>query len=81
MVSKRRPVSSTHVLNILLIGEDTRDEKITDTSRADSAIIASINVDTKEIHLTSVLRDLYVYFEVDGKVSTAKSMLRRQWAV
>lgn len=61
------PVSSTHILNILLIGEDTRDEKITDTSRADSAIIASINVDTKEIHLTSVLRDLYVYFEVDGK--------------
>lgn len=61
------PVSTTHVLNILLIGEDTRDEKITDTSRADSAIIASINVDTKEIHLTSVLRDLYVYFEVDGK--------------
>lgn len=61
------PVSSTHVLNILLIGEDTRGEKISDTSRADSAIIASINIDTKEIHLTSVLRDLYVYFEVDGK--------------
>lgn len=61
------PVSSTHVLNILLIGEDTRKEKISDTSRADSAIIASINIDTKEIHLTSVLRDLYVYFEVDGK--------------
>lgn len=61
------PVSSTHVLNILLIGEDTREEKISDTSRADSAIIASINIDTQEIHLTSVLRDLYVYFEVDGK--------------
>ena len=61
------PVSSTHVLNILLIGEDTRAEKISDASRADSAIIASINVDTKEIHLTSILRDLYVYFEVDGK--------------
>ena len=61
------PVSSTHVLNILLIGEDTREENITDTSRADSAIIASINIDTHEIHLTSVLRDLYVYFEVDGK--------------
>lgn len=61
------PVSSTHVLNILLIGEDTRESKITDTSRADSAIIASINIDTQEIHLTSVLRDLYVYFEVDGK--------------
>ena len=61
------PVSSTHVLNVLLIGEDTRAEKISDTSRADSAIIASINIDTNEIHLTSVLRDLYVYFEVDGK--------------
>lgn len=61
------PVRSSHVLNILLIGEDTREEKISDTSRADSAIIASINVDTGTIHLTSVLRDLYVYFEINGE--------------
>ena len=61
------PVSSTHVQNILLIGEDTREEQISDTSRADSAIIASVNIDTGKITLTSVLRDLYVYFEVDGK--------------
>ncbi len=61
------PVSSTHVLNILLIGEDTREEKISDTSRADSAIIASINIDTGKITLTSILRDLYVYFEIDGQ--------------
>lgn len=61
------PVSSTHVLNVLLIGEDTRDEEISDTSRADSAIIASINIDTQEIHLTSVLRDMYVYYEIDGE--------------
>ncbi|MGN1123386.1 MAG: LCP family protein [Eubacterium sp.] len=60
------PVSSTHILNVLLIGEDTRNEKISDASRADSAIIASINVDTGEIHLTSILRDLFVYYEVDG---------------
>lgn len=60
------PVSSTHVKNILLIGEDTREEKISDTSRADSAIIASVNIDTGKISLTSVLRDLYVYFEIDG---------------
>lgn len=60
------PVRSSHVLNILLIGEDTREEEITDTSRADSAIIASINVDTGKIYLTSVLRDLYVYYEVNG---------------
>ncbi|MDD6728260.1 MAG: LCP family protein [Eubacteriales bacterium] len=61
------PVSSTHVMNILLIGEDTREKEISDTSRADSAIIASINIDTQEIHLTSILRDLYVYYEVDGE--------------
>lgn len=73
------PVSSTHVLNILLIGEDTRDKEISDASRADSAIIASINIDTGEIHLTSILRDLYVYFEVDGvgqygKINAAASL-------
>ena len=28
-------------------------------SRADSAIIASVNIDTGKITLTSVLRDLY----------------------
>lgn len=61
------PVRSSHVLNILLIGEDTREEEITDTSRADSAIIASINIDTGTIHLTSILRDLYVYYEVNGE--------------
>ncbi len=61
------PVSSTHVKNIMLIGEDTREEEITDTSRADSAIIASVNIDTGKITLTSVLRDLYVYYEVDGE--------------
>lgn len=61
------PVRSSHVLNVLLIGEDTREETISDTSRADSAIIASINIDTGTIHLTSVLRDLYVYYEVDGE--------------
>lgn len=61
------PVSSTHVKNILLIGEDTREENISDTSRADSAIIASVNIDTGKITLTSVLRDLYVYFEADGE--------------
>ncbi|MGN0522121.1 MAG: LCP family protein [Eubacterium sp.] len=60
------PVSSTHVLNVLLIGQDTREEEISNASRADSGIIASINIDTQQITLTSVLRDMYVYYEVDG---------------
>lgn len=61
------PVRSSHVLNVLLIGEDTREEEISEASRADSAIIASINIDTGVIHMTSILRDLYVYYEVDGE--------------
>lgn len=59
------PASSTHVLNVLLIGEDTRDDNITDEeTRADSAIIASVNIDTQQITLTSILRDSYCYYEV-----------------
>lgn len=61
-----KPVSSTHVLNILLIGEDTRGDEIEDEgTRADSAIIASVNIDTGKITLTSILRDTYAYFELE----------------
>lgn len=68
------PVSSTHVLNVLLIGEDTRDEEVIDEeTRADSAIIASVNVDTGEIILTSILRDAYCYWEtVEGDKKSGK---------
>ncbi|MCM1114836.1 MAG: LCP family protein [Clostridium sp.] len=58
------PCSSSHVLNVLLVGEDTRGSDILeDETRADSAIVVSINIDTKEITLTSVLRDAYAYWE------------------
>ncbi len=68
------PCSSTHVINILIIGEDTRGSNITDDdTRADSAIIASLNQDTGEITLTSVLRDCYAYYEVTaGDESTGQ---------
>lgn len=60
------PCSSSHVLNVLLIGEDTRgDEILEDETRADAAIIASINTDTKTITLTSILRDAHAYFEIE----------------
>lgn len=74
------PCSSSHVLNIMLVGEDGYDPD--EESRADSAIIASINVDTKKITLTSVLRDTYAYWETEpgneesgqfGKINGAKS--------
>lgn len=59
-----KPCSSSKVLNVLLIGEDTRGSEILDDgTRADAAIIASINSETKTITLTSILRDTYAYFE------------------
>lgn len=60
------PCSSTHVLNILLVGEDTRGDDIKESgTRADSAMICSINADTGTIHLTSILRDAWAYFETE----------------
>lgn len=66
------PCSSSHVLNVMLIGEDTRDEEISEEdTRADAAILASVNVDTKQIVLTSVLRDSWSYYETEpGDEST-----------
>lgn len=68
------PCSSSHVLNVLLVGEDTRGSEILeDDTRADAAIIASVNIDTKEIVLTSVLRDSWSYWEtVPGDESTGQ---------
>lgn len=66
------PASSSRVLNIMLIGEDTRGKKVLESgTRADSAIIASVNADTKQIKLTSILRDAYAYWETtQGDEST-----------
>lgn len=68
------PAYSSHVLNVLFIGEDTRDDEIMDEeTRADSAIIVSVNIDTQEITLTSILRDSYCYYEVtEGDESSGK---------
>lgn len=43
--------------NILLIGVDRRDK--TWYGNSDSMILMSINKDTKQIHMTSFMRDLY----------------------
>ncbi|MBR3738140.1 MAG: LCP family protein [Eubacterium sp.] len=69
-----KPCSSTHVLNVLFIGEDTRgDEILEEGTRADSAIIVSVNIDTGVITLTSILRDAYTYWETkEGDESTGQ---------
>lgn len=59
------PAYSSEIHNVLLIGEDTRGEEITDSgSLADSVIIASVNTKTGELVLSSVLRDTYAYYEL-----------------
>ena len=49
-----------HIRNILLIGQDRRPGEA--RARSDSMIICSINEDTKQIKLCSLMRDLYVPF-------------------
>ncbi|MDE5670288.1 MAG: LCP family protein [Eubacterium sp.] len=68
------PVSSSNVLNVMLIGEDTRGDEISESgTRADSAIIGSVNTQTGEIVLTSILRDSYIYYETTpGDESTGR---------
>ena len=66
------PASSTNILNVMLIGEDTRgDEIVEEGVLADSVIIASVNTETGELILSSILRDTYAYYElVPGDEST-----------
>lgn len=51
-------MSDKAVTNILLIGSDTRDEE--ERGRTDSMILLSINKNSKEITMTSLMRDCYV---------------------
>lgn len=51
-------LSDKSVTNILLIGSDTRDEN--ERGRTDSMILLSINRNTQEITMTSLMRDSYV---------------------
>ncbi|MCD7883490.1 MAG: LCP family protein [Lachnospiraceae bacterium] len=50
--------ASSGVTNILLIGQDTRTAGARE--RSDSMIIISINDDTNEVNMISIMRDLYV---------------------
>lgn len=52
-------------LNILLLGSDER--TLTENARTDSMIICSINKETGEVKLTSIMRDLAVYFDEIGQ--------------
>ncbi len=49
---------SDHILNILLIGQDRRENQ--GRQRSDSMILCTINTEKKTLVMTSFLRDLYV---------------------
>ena len=52
------PLRKESVINILLIGNDSRSEG--EDGRSDAMILLSISDKTKKIHMTSLLRDMYV---------------------
>ena len=58
----KEPFKEDGVKNILLIGNDSRSEG--DDGRSDAMILISISNKTKTIHMTSLLRDIYV--EIPG---------------
>lgn len=52
--------------NIALFGVDSRDGELDKNTRTDTIMIASINLDTKEVKLISVLRDTYLNLSTDS---------------
>lgn len=54
----REPFKEDGVKNILLIGNDSRSED--ESGRSDAMILISISSRTNSIHMTSLLRDIYV---------------------
>lgn len=56
--AKKEPFKEAGVKNILLIGNDSRTED--ESGRSDAMILVSISDKTNSIHMTSLLRDIYV---------------------
>ena len=50
--------SANHIYNILLVGQDRRPGEI--RARSDSMILVTVNTETKQVTLTSIMRDMYV---------------------
>ncbi len=52
--------------NIALFGVDSRDQKLDKNTLSDTIMIASINLDTKEVKLVSVYRDTWLNLSTDS---------------
>lgn len=56
------PMESRNVINILLIGLDSKNG-LTSGGRSDTMMLVSLNTKTKKIHMVSFYRDSWVYFK------------------
>lgn len=63
--------SSKNVLNVLLVGLDSRDA-LENGGRSDSLILVSLNKKTKKINMTSFFRDTWCYMNIGGEDRYAK---------
>ncbi|MDR0883571.1 MAG: LCP family protein [Oscillospiraceae bacterium] len=59
------PVQQNYVINVLLIGVDSRKEG--GEGRSDAMILVSVNKQTKKITLASFPRDSYTYMQIKGE--------------
>lgn len=67
-----QPAKADGVLNILLIGMDIDTSDMSKNSRADAMLLVSVNQNTKEIKMVSLLRDQYCFMVHNGKESYEK---------
>ena len=75
-VAARQLEKSMFVKNILLLGVDARPDEESETSRADSMMLISIDMKHKCIKMTSFLRDTWVYIpahEGEQRLNAASS--------
>lgn len=63
VMGKVTPLNDGELINIMLIGQDSRPGE--GRQRSDTMILCSINPNTKEVSLVSFLRDLYVQLPGD----------------
>lgn len=65
------------IINILLIGQDRREEEGDIRARSDSMIVVSMNTEKKTLQMTSFMRDLYVQIPggyADNRINASYTM-------
>ena len=60
VIADNKLLANKDVLNVMLFGQDNKESKY-DAGRSDTMILLSVDVNNKQIKLTSFLRDTYVY--------------------